>query len=38
MGFFEVKKDELKSIIPDITGEQIDQLMKLHGADIERHK
>ena len=33
-----MKKDELKSIIPDITGDQIDQLMKLHGADIERHK
>ena len=33
-----MKKDELKNIIPDITGEQIDQLMKLHGADIERHK
>lgn len=33
-----MKKDELKSIIPDITDEQIDQLMKLHGADIERHK
>lgn len=33
-----MKKDELKSIIPDITDEQIDQLMKLHGTDIERYK
>lgn len=35
---FTVKRDELKSIIPDITGEQVNQIMAIHGADIERHK
>ena len=33
-----MKRDELKSIIPDITDDQVNQLMAIHGADIERHK
>ena len=33
-----MKRDEVKTIVPGITDDQLDQLMDLHGADIERHK
>lgn len=33
-----MKRDELKSIIPDITDDQVNRLMAIHSADIERHK
>ena len=33
-----MKREEVKSIIPNITDEQLGQIMDLHGADIERQK
>lgn len=33
-----MKRDEVKGIVPNITDEQLNQLMDLHGADIERQK
>lgn len=33
-----MKRDEVKALIPGITDEQLDRIMDLHGADIERHK
>ena len=33
-----MKREEVKGILPDITDEQLQQLMDLHGADIERQK
>ena len=33
-----MKHEEVKGILPDITDEQLQQLMDLHGADIERQK
>ena len=33
-----MKREEVKGIIPGITDEQLQQVMDLHGADIERQK
>ena len=33
-----MKRDEVKAIIPGITDEQLDKVMDLNGADIEKHK
>lgn len=33
-----MKREEVKSIIPNITDEQLGQIMDLHGADIEHQK
>lgn len=33
-----MKREDIKSIIPGITDDQLGQVMDLHGADIERHK
>ena len=33
-----MKREEVKGIIPGITDEQLQQLMDLHGNDIERQK
>ena len=33
-----MKREEVKSIIHNITDEQLGQIMDLHGADIERQK
>ena len=33
-----MKREEVKGILPDITDEQLQQLIDLHGADIERQK
>lgn len=33
-----MKRDEVKAIIPGITDEQLDRVMDLNGADIEKHK
>ena len=33
-----MKSKELRDIIPGITNEQIDRIMAIHGADIEKHK
>lgn len=33
-----MKREEVKGIIPGITDEQLQQLMDLHGTDIERQK
>lgn len=33
-----MKRDEVKGIVPNITDEQLNQLMDLHGADVERQK
>lgn len=33
-----MKREEVKGILPDITDEQLTQIMDLHGADIERQK
>ena len=31
-------REEVKSILPDVTDDQLASLMDLHGADIERTK
>lgn len=33
-----MKREEVKEIIPGITDGQLQQIMDLHGADIERQK
>ena len=33
-----MKRDEVKAIVPSITDEQLDRVMDLNGADIERQK
>lgn len=33
-----MKRDEVKAIVPGITDEQLDRVMNLAGADIEKHK
>lgn len=33
-----MKRDEVKAIVPGITDEQLDKVMDLNGADIEKHK
>ena len=33
-----MKREEVKSIVPGITDEQLSQLMDLHGVDMERQK
>lgn len=33
-----MKRDEVKAIVPGITDEQLDRVMDLNGADIEKHK
>lgn len=33
-----MKREEVKTILPDITDEQLDQLMDLYGTDIEGQK
>lgn len=33
-----MKREEVKGILPGITDEQLQQLMDLHGSDIERQK
>ena len=33
-----MKREEVKGILPGITDEQLEQIMDLHGADIERQK
>ena len=33
-----MKREEIKSIFPDITDEQLDKVMTLHGAEIEKTK
>lgn len=34
----EMKREDLKKVIKDISDEQIDAIMKIHGKDIETHK
>ena len=33
-----MKREEIKAIFPDITDEQLDKVMALHGAEIEKTK
>lgn len=33
-----MKREEIKAILPDITNEQLDSIMNLSGADIEKAK
>jgi hypothetical protein len=33
-----MKREEIKAIFPDITDEQLDKVMTLHGAEIEKTK
>ena len=33
-----MKREEIKTILPDITNEQLDSIMNLSGADIEKAK
>ena len=33
-----MKREEIKAILPEITKEQLDSIMNLHGADIEGEK
>lgn len=33
-----MKREEIKAIFPDITDEQLDKVMSLHGAEIEKTK
>jgi hypothetical protein len=33
-----MKREEIKAIFPDITDEQLDKVMSMHGAEIEKTK
>lgn len=33
-----MKREEIKAIFPDITDEQLDKVMSLHGAEVEKTK
>ena len=33
-----MKREEIKAIFPDATDEQLDKIMSMHGADVEKYK